>query len=428
MNNHQLTSRSTEMSQRSYPFINVSGEKIPPFAVMQIVGDPIYWKDYVARTDVQSVDKAFKKIANLSTNQFDNGMQLFCDKPSELSELLQDASLIAFNGDSEVGIGSGGRCFYSEYPARAAIDGLPSLTNSFAVTSGAWYLRTFSGAYGAFRAFCDTQQRVSIKTVGSGGSVTQMRVANVTSYRNARWTPNGNGSWFVRGVNQIPITNFVNQANAANGLPFADSVVFGTNPTLTLRIAGSYSFSFSADIQVAGPPVGVNVIPFRIGVEAYEEVDRDRVTSATFTSRTALPTWNLQKFIKNDDGSARPLQPSEVPDSGKEVRWARMKFYYNDSFRVSSGPARLAMLQDGSPYVYGEGSFSGMFLTDEIESLLPYLNQQFRYANNYSDYGYYAWGFGGNYGVFPPELFSGYIGRSQIAMHFFHVDDPWVTV
>lgn len=418
------------MSQRSYPFINVSGEKIPPFAAMQIVGDPVGWKDYVARTDVQSVDKAFKKIANLSTNQFDNGMQLFCDKPSEVSELFQDASLIAFNSDSEVGIGSGGRCFYSEYPARAAIDGLPSLTNSFAVKSGAWYLRTVSGTYGAFRAFCDTQQRVSVKTVGSGGGVTQIRVANVTAYRNARYSPNGNGSWFVRGVNHIPITNFVNQSNAANGLPFADSVVFGTNPTLTLRIAGSYLFTFGADVQVLAPPLGVNVIPFRIGVEPYQEADRDKFNSSTYTSRTLYPSWKMQKYIKLDNGDARPLGTSEVPASGKEVRWARCKFVYTDQFNVSSGPARLVMWQDLSPYVYGEGSFGGTLLTEEVQSILPFLNQQLRYSNSFSNYYLGSGGVlgGYNYGSYPPELAFGNIGRSQLAFPYFHVSDPWVVV
>jgi hypothetical protein len=436
MNKNPLTNRSTEVAQRSYPFINVSGEKIPPFAAMQIVGDPKNWKAFVADPSNDEVDKSFKKIEDISrTTQFDNGMQLWCDKPSAVTELFQDHSMVAFNGDSEVGIDDGGRCFFGEYPTRALIRHTPSLRFSYAPLSGSWYLHPIYGRFGAFRAFCDTEQRVSVP---AGGKNYETRVANITTHSNLKLKPGVTGQ-FELDENELKILSVGAGMYElySDGDYFSDNMAYGRSPTLTMRVNTAYSFAINAFIKVKNPPENATLIPVQMGIVPFQSGDQGRYKSEFYDNgySTTYPVWYLQKF-KKVDGVVSPIVADEELDSGTEVRWARIKIIYFDRLIVSKAPAKISIQQVSSPYSQGSGDFTSQMEYDRI-GIDIYDQVSAGFQGNYygvfnGTYGYHSGYYPlGSYGTFVlPEIRTGFASTPtrQYAFQYFDPDDPWTVI
>ena len=434
-NRNPLTARSTEVAQRSYPFQNVSGEKIPPFAAMQVVGDPKNWKAFASDPNNDVVDISFKKIENIATtNQFDNGLQLWCDKPSAVSELFQDHSMIAFNGDSEVGVDSGGRCFFGEYPTRALIRFVPSLNSSYAPKSGSWYLHQILGRYGTYRAFCDTQQRV---TVPVDGKDYETRVVNITTHHNLKLRPAVLGQFGLDAnlPGTLNIESSAYQILTDDGEQFANDLAFGKLPSLTMRVNAKYTFSITAFFRVQNPPAEAVQIPIQWGITPYSRSDQDKFKSDFYefdpdTGRHSYPIWYVQKF-KKVDGVVSPINVGETLDPDAEVRWASMRIFYYDRLSVSKAPTTVNVQQFSSPYVQGNGSFQSMMEYDRIGSDI------YEEIAGFNGYGYGAYSNGGygywGYNPYNPynlqELPSGlFLPNRQHGFQYFDPQDPWMPV
>jgi hypothetical protein len=345
---------------------------------------------------------------------------------------------MAFNGDSEVGIDGGGRCFYGEYPTRAITQGSPSFTNSHAPLAGYWQLHPTYGRYGAFRAFCDTQQRVSVPIKGKNY---EMPVVNINTHDNLHWKPAVKGS-FTLDAN-VPSPMVVSQGfyEFTGGSSFSDFLAFGKTPTLSMRVNTQYYFSLNAYMRVKAPPANINLIPVQFGIFPYEGSDVGRYKSDFYNYQdisniSPYPTWYLQKY-KRVSGVVSPLAVDEVPVSGTEVRWASLKISYFDLLFVSKAPARIKVNQTSSPYVQGYGDFASQMQYDRIgigrDDTFGWYSSGYNggyygfYNGGYGYYnGYYPYGAYGSYAL--PEGIGGSAPSRQWVVPYFDPLYPWVTV
>lgn len=348
------TSNSPDVQKRFLPFINVSGKKIPPFGCMQIVSDPNTRSTLSAEDSKNPWAVAFNKLPRFdrqSRTSIDGNVTLFCDQPNVVSEFYQDPAMIAFNSDAEVAVGGSGRCFYSEYPIRALSPKYSDYSMSLAIVRDRWYLFPIAGRFGCFKTYSRPEQRVKCDVTDDTGKLVpgEVRVFNVVASAAYPFAPTAEGTFSIAGIGKNPLVvtkrGYIESdrahLNATQGYP--DTAVYGTTPSLTFNVPGTYQLSFTCAMMKAAGSVGSSYqIPFDLVIVPYESKDQDRLSISQQAGGSLL-----YKFTNDGDG----WYYLGTASGGGEKIWGRSRVSAILEVEVKSAPATIGIKQSLSPFV-----------------------------------------------------------------------------
>ena len=331
-------------AKKTYLFKNVSKERIPPYAVMQIVTDPDKWDQ--AYLDDKNVAKFSKELHRVRGNQsfFDNQLMLFCDKPSILTEFMQDSSTMAFNGPTAVEPGAKGACSWMQYPflARSVSSVFSDQYDTYYATRDSW---AFAGASSKKGAYVGVQQLRDELKLPKDGVVGMFNISSTPPsffprFAKGTWSVSGN-----QGPNPLNVTA-LNTEEAESG--FSASIVYDSKPTLTLLVPGIYDFEYTGTVEVKNPPNGLNVVPYRIAPVGYYAEGQNRQGSGSTILWAPEPDGN-QLY------ASRSLRKRPIVADGPPVLWETNEFTLVDKFVVTRPVWFQGIQQTASPYVQAKG-------------------------------------------------------------------------
>lgn len=394
------TSVSPDVQKRSVPFVNVSGEKVPPFACMQIVDDPKRWKASLSAIPSEFGKGVFKFNQLGSSGQFANAVSVFCDKPSVASEYYQDPTMMLFNGDSEVAKDGTGRGFYWEYPIRALCGGQPKGISSWAVSRDRWYLQEVNGWFGGFRSVFNGGGQIVDADFRENGVVTpyQARVYNVVpNVQRTRVIPRAEGTFNIAGIGKFTLARTAISTYGwytPGGLGIDG--IYTSTPSLTLNTEGEYIIAMQAVFKTRGtPPASLRSIPFQIDITPYDRASENRFTAS------AGPLLSLTKLLQ-PPGTNSWTAGWDDSTPGDKV-WARLRVWNQYTVVVNKAPATLMFHQKTTPYVEtpstpGSGRWSTTLMTEDGNYYGSWTNNPYYgWAGAWGYYGWYGWqnGFAG---------------------------------
>jgi hypothetical protein len=128
---------------RRFKFKNLSGEDIPPYAVMMLVHEEFKPTDNLTEQWAQ-----YRKVS--FGDDGDSQSMLFCAKPNAAAATMQDSFRFAFNGPTTVTKDGFGYCTWEEYPAKIRAIYSDSFS-SLQVQAGQWEAYQSYYNWGAFK-------------------------------------------------------------------------------------------------------------------------------------------------------------------------------------------------------------------------------------------------------------------------------------
>lgn len=338
-------------------FQNVSGKRVPPYAIMQIVGDPAAWKERQKDNSLSQYQKDLAKLDGLLHDvQHDNTNLLFCDQPNSVSEIYQDAGIMAFNGPAWVEKDAIGRCSTGAFPSLCIAIGNapPSAIVSFATVKGKWFLVPEYTDFGAFSCLTATGELVGLQDDPQAGTVyaKNARVMVTTARANNRFVlPITQADIRMQGttpaafVNVRPLFSFV----AGNPVQVdLNSSFFEEDGSLVINVPGMYEVVITDTLVVDRALASdVNRVPVSLSLVAQPSGNMFYLSDPERVVRGSSELFRLE-----DSPSAGPVpvDGTEVPTENP-TKFARMQFIYKDIIEIRNGPTKLFLQNTGSPYV-----------------------------------------------------------------------------
>lgn len=344
-------------ARRTYMFKNVSKERIPPYAVMQIVSDPDKWDQaYLADKNVATFSKELHRVRG-GQSFFDNQLMLFCDKPSILTEFMQDSSTMAFNGPTAVEPGAKGACSWMEYPflARSYSNVGSDQYDTYYAVRDKWAFTKASSKKGAYVGVQQLRDELKLPKDGLVG------MFNLSSTAPSFFPRLAQGTWSLSGTqgpNPLIVTSMNTEAGES---AYSASIVYDSKPTLTLLVPGIYDFEYTGKIEVKNPPNGLTVVPYRIAPVGYYAEGKNRQGSG------ATILWNPESD-GNQRYASRTLTKRPVETGGPPVLWEYNEFTLVDKFVVTRPVWFQGIQQTSSPYVQASGKWSVSYKYDLRDS------------------------------------------------------------
>lgn len=345
-----------EAFHRPFLFKNVSGETIPPFAAMQLVGDPEKWDmTIIDDPNTGEWEKSAHKMVGAQAF-FDNEILLFCDKPGIVSELLQDASLIAFNGASPVDKDQKGRCTWGQYPVRAKTSTIVAsgLYTNLAVARNTWELSHINSSRGSFRGVLSLEGK-------------EKEAKDRVSFVNVGGLPPTRNPLFVKGVwstgenplDQIKfeVTTVGDDAELAYDL---------RDGGLGLAAPGVYQFNIDGIVSTNNlPSTEIDTVPYRIAFEKETDSYGEGFSQIWIPALEGEP-----EYAKSTLERYGPVE---------NYQYRQHYFRMNEIIGVKKSVYRPALRQTASPFIKASGQFSVTY------------NYQLYDATNYFGWGNYGY-------------------------------------
>lgn len=340
------------MSVADTYFLNVSSEKIPPYAVMQVVVNPTQWPEIDKYEYNAGIRGELAKIYSLGNMFKIRGQQVICcTKPMRASQIMQDAATLAFNGPQEVQPGAVGVCQRGQF-RYVTCGGGNSIGSALFVKADEWYLRTSGWRDGPFRPIESNDQVFTYK-----GNKRSLISVQVNTRMDPLPTPMIQGSYSMIGVGEFPVEGlfsprlnvmFRNEFHSVESrMGFVDQVYFTGGRTLKFEMPGTYEVMFSGKMEVDASitPSELTVVPVKLdlawrdssGVDDLDKLDKNT-------------TFFLRKWIREDD-VIRVMSASEIATAGADTRWETASFVFGRKLSIENGGREMYFSQDGSPYV-----------------------------------------------------------------------------
>lgn len=335
-------------------FVNVSGEKVPPFAAMQLTCNPKKWKEIDSQPFKSDLQKEIDKLVDIKSDlEVGNMPVIYCTKPNRAGQVLQDASLVAFNGETEVPVSGTGVCSFGAYQYKTLGGGAIG-SRSFSLQSGEWSLVTSGFTYGPFRSLSTTSHRVTYK--GNSNFPVMMVIPNQAQQRSL--TPLATAQYSVDGIGEFPFyavaspragIGFWHEAGAL-GSEFSgvDALFFQGGESLRFELPGTYDVQIFGTISVRDVPAELNLVPIDFGLSWNYPGWAEFQDATGGAARAGII---MVKYIKTPDGVIRPMDVNEEMVAPNAYAWSRTSFIYQDRVNVKTGGAEMYLTQTGSPYV-----------------------------------------------------------------------------
>lgn len=403
------TTNRPEATVRPFLFENVSGEEIPAFAAMQMVGDPKGYAQYLLSDPQTSVfEKESHKIFGPPT-LFDNELKLFCSKPTSTSEFFQDASRIAFNGPAPVAKGGSGRCHWDQFPAKSLVTNgaIHSVSASLKVVRDSWALKPIGSPSGAFKGLLALEERVSA-TEG-------IAIINKPAYppqKNPLWAT---GTWKTESKPNDPFPLKITRSGTdATGYHYDSGLAIGSLPSLRLLVPGTYTIRLEGVVERAdGTPESLTSVPYRIALVPW-------------SGNAGIGSSQIWSVVGSQIPFARENLARVLISTGPDVYVMEThQFRLVDSFRVTKPVYIIGLQQTLSPFVKAQGTFSVEYNYQQGVSDRFVFNESYFgnwYQNGlfggYGGYGYFGYGGYGYYG-YQNYLFNGVKLRPGGASEYF---------
>ncbi|AMV35629.1 hypothetical protein VN12_26290 [Pirellula sp. SH-Sr6A] len=343
------------MNQRY--FVNVSGEKVPPFAAMQLICHPKKWKEIDEAPRKSDLQKELDKLLDLKTDlEVGNMPVVYCTKPNRASQLLQDGSLVAFNGPTEVPVSGTGVCSVGAFMNKTLGTG-GSGAVGFSLKAGSWGLFRGGMTYGPFRSFSTTNTKVNYN--GSSQFPVMLVVPNQAQQKTL--TPLGAAFSRVDGVGEFPfVGTYSPRINVGFYSEFGtigeeynavDSLFYTQGESIRFEVPGSYEIQIFGTVRSYDAPSEINAISVDLGLSWNYSSMAEFIDKSGGGTRASFFIW---KYIRTPDGMVRPMSVDEVEEPGNAYSWAKTSFIYEDNVNIKSGGAEMFLTQLGSPYLIME--------------------------------------------------------------------------
>lgn len=340
------------MNQRY--FVNVSGEKVPPFAAMQLICHPKKWKEIDEAALKSDLQKELDKLLDLRSDlEVGNMPVVYCTKPNRASQLLQDGSLVAFNGPTEVPVSGTGVCSVGAFMNKTLGTG-GSGAVGFSLKADSWSLSRGGMTYGPFRSFSTTNTKVNYN--GSSQFPVMLVVPNQAQQKTL--TPLAAAYSRVDGVGEFPfVGTYSPRINVGYYSEFGsigteynavDALFFTQGESIRFEVPGSYDIQVIGTVRANDIPSEINTITVDLGLNWNYSSMAEFIDKAGGGTRGG---FSMFKYIKTPDGTIRPMTVNEEEEPGNAYAWARTSFVYEDNVNVKTGGAEMFLTQLGSPYL-----------------------------------------------------------------------------
>jgi hypothetical protein len=372
MSKTPLVSLSPDTQKRSYLFVNVSGETVPPFAIMQICVDPAEW---LRAPEASPLAIERSKVFGAAPNRtMSNEPMFYCCKPNYYSAYEQDVAIMAVNSDSEVADGAVGRCFYGEYPIRILANSgdiispkaaLIGTSNGLAITANSWALD--SNNIGAYRTIRKEENEVEWTDLvdtpfpRTNSTRPQLSVPNPFVRKispRLMWTYNGKGE----GKFPMRLINAQGDPPAQN-----NPIVTEEDKQLILVQEGLYVISGCFDYYAYGSPPDLQVVLCQFKLAPVEQKDAIRIT---------LPKpvdFGISRWFTFPDRVLSPLEARAVGMAFTSWYWADLtdeekelvQQFFEDPEAYYSNPAAYKLIYNvwhpwAPPMPYGKRAWGSV--------------------------------------------------------------------
>lgn len=356
----QLSGGSPEMTKVGIPFVNATNETIPPYACMEIVGNPKNWEGKRATTeeDENAFYMGYNRYLGVgSFFELDRASTIFCAKPSRWVDMAQDPSRVVFNSASPVEPKGIGRCFSDPYPVRALASQLRAQESyhdnitSLRVQADEWYLLASKSDNGAFKYKEFSSQYVSVKSGTETGTTLSCPVYQVSpNYQNKRQLIEAKGLWYFDGAKK---TNMYLRPEwkGTNG-----GFLFDQNQSIVLRARGYYQFIFSGVVKQNGADDRTAFVPYSIRLDSSRTRDDGNwyTTDGAFGDNALRSSviWQYTEKWNIPQNQYDPMTRANGSIKSKDrLRWTVNDIYYLSQVYVEKPPVQLSVVQELSPAV-----------------------------------------------------------------------------
>lgn len=367
--NKQLAGGSPEMAKIGIPFVNATNETIPPYACMEIVGNPKNWEGKRATTEED--ENAFKMGYHryLGVGQYyelDRSSTIFCAKPSRWIDALQDPTRVAFNSASPVEPKGIGRCFSEPYPVRALVSQLHSARSMYygapalRIQANEWHLLATTDGDGAFRYKEFTSQYVSVRSgTGTSATVSWPVYQICPSYHYKPQVHEARGIWYFDGAKKTDMY-LLPEWRGTNG-----GFLFDQDQSIVLRAPGYYQFIFAGVLKQKGASDRSTFIPYSIRLASTRTRDDDNwYTTDSELGGTDRRENKLWQYTEKWDVEKQEYGPFKRADgeikSKDRLRWTVNDIYYFSQIYVDKPPVQISVAQELSPAIATHDMNSGL--------------------------------------------------------------------